>query len=94
MTIRRDLQTLADQGKAIRTHGGATMAERISFEFAFLTRVRDQQLAKEAIAAAAAAQVKDGESVLLDSGTTTLAFEATSGRTGPDDHHFVAADCR
>jgi DeoR/GlpR family transcriptional regulator of sugar metabolism len=72
MTIRRDLQTLADQGKVIRTHGGAAMAERISFEFEFLNRVRDNQRAKEAIGAAAAAQVKDGESVMLDSGTTTL----------------------
>jgi DeoR/GlpR family transcriptional regulator of sugar metabolism len=72
MTIRRDLQTLADQGKVIRTHGGAAMAERISFEFEFLNRVRDNQPAKEAIAAAAAAQVKNGESVMLDSGTTTL----------------------
>ena len=72
MTIRRDLQTLADQGKVIRTHGGAAMAERVSFEFKFLSRVRDNQLAKEAIAVAAAAQVKDGESVMLDSGTTTL----------------------
>ena len=71
-TIRRDLQTLADQGKVIRTHGGAAMAERVSFEFKFLSRVRDNQLAKEAIAVAAAAQVKDGESVMLDSGTTTL----------------------
>ncbi len=74
MTIRRDLQALAEQGKVIRTHGGAAMAERVSFEFEFLTRVKENQAAKEAIATAAAAQVKDGESVMLDSGTTTLAL--------------------
>jgi DeoR/GlpR family transcriptional regulator of sugar metabolism len=34
--------------------------------------VRKNQAAKQAIAAAAVAQVKDGESVMLDSGTTTL----------------------
>ena len=72
MTVRRDLQSLADQGKVIRTHGGAAMAERISFEFEFLNRVRENQAAKEAIAAAAVVQIKDGESVMLDSGTTTL----------------------
>ena len=72
MTVRRDLQTLADQGKVLRTHGGATMAERVSFEFEFLKRIRDNQPAKDAIAATAAAQIKDGESVILDSGTTTL----------------------
>ena len=74
MTIRRDLQALAEAGKVIRTHGGAAMAERVSFEFEFLNRVREHQAAKEAIGAAAAAQVRDGESVLLDSGTTTLAL--------------------
>jgi DeoR family fructose operon transcriptional repressor len=72
MTIRRDLQALADQGRVIRTHGGATLAERVSFEFEFLNRVRENQTAKETIAIAAAAQVKDGESVMLDSGTTSL----------------------
>jgi DeoR family transcriptional regulator, fructose operon transcriptional repressor len=72
MTVRRDLQALAEQGKIIRTHGGAAMAERVSFEFEFLQEVQENRAAKEAIAVAAAAQVKDGESVLLDSGTTTL----------------------
>ena len=72
MTIRRDLQTLADQRKVIRTHGGAAMAERVSFEFEFLNRVKEHQAAKAAIAVVAAAQVEDGESVMLDSGTTTL----------------------
>jgi DeoR family fructose operon transcriptional repressor len=63
---------LADQGKVIRTHGGAALADRISFEFEFLNRVQDNQQAKKSIAAAAAAQIKDGECVMLDSGTTTL----------------------
>jgi len=74
MTIRRDLQSLADQGKVIRTHGGAAMAERVSFDFDFLNSQNEHQAAKRAIAAAAAAQVEEGESVMLDSGTTTLAL--------------------
>jgi DeoR/GlpR family transcriptional regulator of sugar metabolism len=72
MTIRRDLQALAEAGKVIRTHGGAAMAERVSFEFEFLNRQREHQTAKEIIGAIAAAQINDGESVMLDSGTTTL----------------------
>jgi DeoR family transcriptional regulator, fructose operon transcriptional repressor len=56
----------------IRTHGGAAMAERVSFEFEFRTQLAQNQAAKQAIAAAAAAQVQDGETVILDSGTTTL----------------------
>jgi DeoR/GlpR family transcriptional regulator of sugar metabolism len=74
MTIRRDFEMLAQQGKVIRTHGGAAMAQRISFEFSFLERVRENHAAKQAIARAAAAMIEDGQSVLLDSGTTTLAL--------------------
>ena len=50
------------------------MAERVNFEFEFLNRVQTHQVAKEAIAVAAAGQINDGQSVLLDSGTTTLAL--------------------
>jgi DeoR/GlpR family transcriptional regulator of sugar metabolism len=83
MTVRRDLQTLADQGKVIRTHGGATMADRVSFEFEFLHRLRENHHAKDAIAVAAAAQIEDGQSVILDSGTTTLALaKQLRGRRG------------
>lgn len=74
MTVRRDLQAMADAGKVIRTHGGATSGQRVSFEFQFLARTRENQVAKEAIAVEAARRVGDGQSVMLDSGTTTLAL--------------------
>jgi DeoR/GlpR family transcriptional regulator of sugar metabolism len=74
MTIRRDLKQLAQNGKAIRTHGGAAVAQRVSFEFAFLRRVKEHEAAKQAIGRAAAALISDGQSVLFDSGTTTLAI--------------------
>lgn len=74
MTVRRDLQAMAGAGKVIRTHGGATSAERVSFEFQFLSGMREHRAAKEAIATTAAELVKDGQSVMLDSGTTTLAL--------------------
>jgi DeoR/GlpR family transcriptional regulator of sugar metabolism len=73
MTIRRDLDALAAAGKAIRTHGGAAPAGRVVFDFQFLRRAEAHAAAKAAIAAAAAGLVADGQSVLLDSGTTTLA---------------------
>jgi DeoR/GlpR family transcriptional regulator of sugar metabolism len=72
MTVRRDLTALAAEGKVIRTHGGAALAERVSFEFEFLNRIRKNQLAKESIARAAATLIAGGESLMLDSGTTTL----------------------
>lgn len=74
MTIRRDLQALADAGKVLRTHGGAAPTAKISFEFQFLNRSRSNLAAKQAIALLAAEQVDDGQSIMLDSGTTTLAL--------------------
>jgi DeoR/GlpR family transcriptional regulator of sugar metabolism len=74
MTVRRDLQALALEGRVIRTHGGAASSERVSFEFKFLERLRERQPAKQEAARAAAALVRDGQSVLIDSGTTTLAL--------------------
>jgi len=74
MTIRRDLQLLADQGRIIRTHGGATVAPGIRFEFAFLKRTKLNQAHKQAIGRLAASLVAEGNSVVLDSGTTTLAI--------------------
>ncbi len=73
MTIRRDLDALAAQGGIIRTHGGATGAGRVSFEFGFLKQRRRLQKEKDEIGELAAARVSDGQSVILDSGTTTLA---------------------
>jgi len=73
MTIRRDLQALADAGRVIRTHGGAAPTARVSFEFRFLEHAGQQRQAKEAIAITAGELVESGQSVLLDSGTTTLA---------------------
>lgn len=49
-------------------------AQRISFEFQFLERTRRQAAEKEQIAEVAASLVAPGESVLLDSSTTTLAI--------------------
>ncbi|MBN1910670.1 MAG: DeoR/GlpR transcriptional regulator [Pirellulales bacterium] len=83
MTIRRDLQALSEQGQVIRTHGGATLGERISFEFAFLKRSRENRMAKEAIAAAAFHLAQGCRSIMLDGSTTTLAIaRRLHGMTG------------
>lgn len=74
MTIRRDLQELATRGDVLRTHGGAAPAGRVSFEFGFLDRAEQNAAEKAAIAETAASLVGEGDSVLLDSGTTTLAI--------------------
>jgi DeoR/GlpR family transcriptional regulator of sugar metabolism len=74
MTVRRDLQELAEQGRIIRTHGGATLSPGVSFEFAFLKRTKMNEAQKKAIGRLAASLIQDGQSVVLDSGTTTLAI--------------------
>lgn len=68
-TIRRDLARLARDGRIVRTYGGAAIQSQ-SFPAATETRVAP----KKAIAAAAAAQVRNGDTILISSGSTTLEF--------------------
>ena len=74
MTVRRDLQALEDAARIVRTHGGAALAERVAFEFGFLQRTQVNREAKEAIAALALQQLGKARTLMLDSGTTTLAL--------------------
>ena len=68
-TIRRDLARLARDGRIVRTYGGAERRGP-SLEDAGDPR----STAKAAIADAAAAHVRDGDTILISSGSTTLAF--------------------
>jgi DeoR/GlpR family transcriptional regulator of sugar metabolism len=70
MTVRRALRKLADAGLVIRTPGGAMAAPSGSMEKSFLERSAKMAAAKDAIGRAAARLVQDGETVVLDSGTT------------------------
>jgi DeoR/GlpR family transcriptional regulator of sugar metabolism len=74
-TIRRDLTTLARQRRLVRTFGGATALLGMHEPEASLEeRKATQREQKEAIAQAAAAHVRDGDTVLLDGGTTCAAL--------------------
>lgn len=72
MTIRRDIQKLVEAGQVIRIPGGARIEHWRGAERSFFERLQKMSSAKRSIGAAAAALVQDGESVVLDSGTTTL----------------------
>ena len=74
VTIRKDLDLLEQQGRLLRTHGGAVVASRAGAERAFDIRERLQRPEKDAIGRAAAAMVVDGESIALDASTTALAM--------------------
>jgi len=68
MTVRRDLQALEREGKLTRVHGGAVVSAEPSFAEVVVERLG----AKDRIGAAAAALVEDGQTIMLDIGTTTL----------------------
>lgn len=72
MTIRRDLQKLADSGQVLRIPGGARIERSFGGEKSFYERMHRMAEAKSAIGKAAASLVQNGESVTIDSGTTTL----------------------
>ena len=73
-TVRRDLAHLEKQGGAKRTHGGAFYSGP-SPHLAHFTHGQEAQWdKKKAIAQAAAAMIADGDTVLLDGGSTTYEF--------------------
>lgn len=71
-TARRDLETLAAQGKARRVHGGVIAVEAAPPELPILERENEQMDEKARIGLAAANLVSDNETVFLGSGTTVL----------------------
>jgi len=71
-TARRDLETLASQGKVQRVHGGVMAVEKAPPELPILERKTEQADEKEGIGRAAAGLVRDGEAIFLGSGTTVL----------------------
>lgn len=80
-TIRRNLKPLIESGEVIRFHGGILDPGKVE-EPPFRRRMQVNRDAKRAIAALAAAAVRDGDSLILDSGTTTTYLaEALSGHS-------------
>lgn len=74
VTIRTDLQALADSGLILRTHGGA-IALNASRDYLSLSLRMQQQVQEKAhIGAAAAALIRDGDAIFLDSSSTALAI--------------------
>lgn len=74
VTVRKDLSLLEEHGHLVRTRGGARLAQDRSRTESIDRRLAARPSAKEAIAAAAAALVREGETIFLDSGSTCLAI--------------------
>ncbi len=69
-TIRRDIKVLAGDGLLLKVHGGATMPGPLK-EPGFRQRLGDNAGAKKVIAITTARQVRDGDTLVMDTGSTT-----------------------
>lgn len=69
-TIRRNIRPLVRRGMVLKVHGGIMLPDRVE-EPPFQNRMQENREAKQRIAALAARQVKDGDSIILDGGATT-----------------------
>jgi DeoR family transcriptional regulator, fructose operon transcriptional repressor len=79
-TIRRDLQALEQRRLLLRTHGGAvSTALLVHRATPFLTRANINADAKTRIGRAAAQLISDGETLIVNGGSTTFAFAANLG---------------
>lgn len=70
-TVRRDLKYLSDSGVIARVRGGAVLTEGLGAEIPLFIRETSNKEVKKGLAKAAASLVRDGESIFIDSSSTT-----------------------
>lgn len=70
-TVRRALQRLAEEGRVIRTYGGAVLADQ-PHAGGVAAGIDPRTVARRVIGAAAASLIREGDTVALSSGTTVL----------------------
>ncbi len=69
-TIRRNIKPLVSRGLVLRVHGGIVLPDQFQ-EPPFQLRMLQNREAKQRISAVAARQIKDGDSLMMDTGSTT-----------------------
>jgi DeoR family transcriptional regulator of aga operon/DeoR family fructose operon transcriptional repressor len=74
VTIRADLQSLAEQNLVVRTHGGAVPPARGLGDLSLSIRLQQQVTEKSRIGEAGAAMVSNGDAIILDTSSTALAI--------------------
>ena len=79
MTIRRDLDTLAERGLLQRVHGGARLTRQAGAEVAYTMRLAQQVDAKTRLARAALALIEEGDVIGFDASTTALTLAQLLG---------------
>ena len=71
VTIRNDLDLLEKRNLLIRMHGGALKVQRVGIDYQLSVKAKRHAAEKRAIGKKAAESINDGETIILDSGTTT-----------------------
>ena len=79
VTIRNDLTQLEKKDLLIRTRGGALKKELVAADTDISEKARRHQREKQLIGIKAAALVRDGETIILDSGSTTMEIAKNLG---------------
>jgi len=72
-TVRRDARLLEERGDILKLHGALALPHHVG-EAPFERRLRENAEAKRAIARSALQLVADGDSLIIDTGTTTSIF--------------------
>lgn len=92
MTIRRDLEALERQGLLKRTRGGAVSVTSLSYEPPYVLRKDTNAEAKARIGQRVASLLHEGETVILDVGTT--AVEVARALTGRQNLTVLTSNLR
>jgi DeoR family fructose operon transcriptional repressor len=71
-TIRNDLRDLEQEGHLVRTHGGAIVKDKARFEPEAREKEVHHSDEKRAIARCALDRIEDGDTIVIDTGSTTL----------------------
>lgn len=71
-TIRRDLEKLEAEGYITRTYGGAVLVQNNSAELSIDVRETQNPEGKRRIALKVAEMIEDGETLMVDSSTTSM----------------------
>jgi len=81
-TIRRNIQPLIDRGEVIRFHGGIMLPDHLE-EPPFQRRMQVNKAEKRKVAEIACGLINDGDTIILDNGTTTnYVAEALADKSG------------
>ena len=72
VTIRNDLAQLEEKGLLIRARGGAFRARHVGMDYTLNIKAKKHNKEKQNIGKATAALINEGETIILDSGTTTM----------------------